>query len=111
MLKYHKLRDSRPNIQFNYLYRDAGNYKLYGFEIFRNPERVQPEIICKKIKAALIDGESFEPEKWNLKRLGFEEWSDELDHGWNEFGSVEPTAQGPTSGKSITEFLNEISQS
>jgi len=26
-----------PNIKFNYLYRDAGNYKHYGSVIFASP--------------------------------------------------------------------------
>jgi hypothetical protein len=26
-----------PNIKFNYLYRDGGNYKNYSSVIFRNP--------------------------------------------------------------------------
>jgi hypothetical protein len=97
------------NIKFNYLYRDAGNYKIYGEEIFSNPDGISVQEIETKIKAALIDGEFFEPEVWGIKPLRFDEWNDDLDHGWNEFESVEETNDGQRDMRSITQFIEAVS--
>lgn len=95
------------NIQFNYLYRDAGNYKVYGTEVFSNPNRLTLVEIEDKIKRSLIDGEFFDPKKWDLPRLGFSDWDDEIDHTRNELESVEECAEEVTRGK-IEEFLRKI---
>ena len=79
------MKDSENNIKFNYLYRDAGNYKVYGSQIFSNPDRLNLEDIEGQIRSVLIDGEFFEPLKWGLRALRFLEWIDDLDHYWNEF--------------------------
>lgn len=79
------------NIKFNYLYRDAGNYKLYGSVIFSNPNNLSLAEVESKIRARLIDGEFFNPDKWSIPRLAFEEHDRELDHDWHEFESVELT--------------------
>lgn len=103
------IKDLRNNIKFNYFYRDGGNYKIYGSEIFPNPECVKVEEIEIKIRTVLIDGEFFEPHKWGLKRLCFEVWNNDLDHFWNEFESLKPTDEPHTVDRTITEFLKEIS--
>jgi len=96
------------NIQFNYLYRDAGNYKLFGYEVFSNPEGIPIREIETTITANLIDGEYFDPLKWEVKPLTFSEWDDDLDHFWNEFESIEATPTPVTSKKSLKEFLDTI---
>lgn len=93
------------NIRFNYLYRDAGNYKIFGSEVFANPDGLKLGEIQGRIKALLIDGEFFDPVKWKIKTLCFPDFIDEEDHSWNEFDSIEFTSQEPTSEKSIGEFL------
>ncbi len=93
------------NIQFNYLYRDAGNYKVFGHAIFSNPDGLDIDQIEKSIKLALIDGQFFEPAKWGLTQLTFADWDDEEDHFWNEYESVEVTNAIPTATLSITELL------
>lgn len=47
------------NIKFNYLYRDAGNYKTFGFVIFANPNSILIEEAEKKFRNSLIDSEFF----------------------------------------------------
>jgi hypothetical protein len=102
------MSDSKNNIKFNYLYRDAGNFKVWAFEVFSNPDSLELKIIEDKIKKALIDGEFFDPEKWGVKRLKHDDWVPELDHGWNEFESVEVTGDELTQFSSITSFLIAI---
>jgi hypothetical protein len=96
------------NIKFNYLYRDGGNYKVYGSHIFENPDNISIIQIEEAIKRSLIDGEFFNPKEWDLEPLKFDDWNQELDHLWNEFESIELTSEHSTSGKSITKFLKII---
>ncbi|MBL7871256.1 MAG: hypothetical protein JNM78_06580 [Cyclobacteriaceae bacterium] len=99
---------SRSNIKFNYLYRDGGNYKVWGSEVFSNPDMIQLNYAEEKIRKSLIDGEFFDPTYWKVKRLKYEDWVSELDHSWNEFDSIENTLANPTTNYSITEFLTLI---
>jgi hypothetical protein len=98
------------NIKFNYLYRDAGNYKIWGYEVFGNPDLLSLEVIDRAIRTSLIDGEFFDPEFWKVKRLKHDDWIPELDHTWNEFDSVEYTDENPTVHISISEFIKMISK-
>jgi hypothetical protein len=102
------MSSSKSNIQFNYLYRDAGNYKVSGRVIFSNPEGLSLEGIEREIRAALIDQEFFDPAAWALPKLGFDEENPELDHGWNEFESVEQTEEEPTLEHTVSHFLEKI---
>lgn len=68
------------NIQLSYLYRDAGNYKLFGQVIFRNPENLSIDEIKSKIQVKLIEGEFFNAEKWGLPALQFENYLQDMDH-------------------------------
>ena len=104
------MKDFKNNIQLNYLYRDAGNFKLHGATVFSNPEDIPVSEIEKQIKSRLIDGEFFEPSKWGVAPLGFETWNDELDHSWNEYESIQITSEEPTFNKTIATFLRDISR-
>lgn len=104
------MNDSSPNIQFNYLYRDGGNYKSYGSVVFANPESLSLTEVEKKIKACLIDGEFFDPRKWKLTPITPENWDSELDHSWSEFESIHPTTQAVTASRTVGDFLAEIAR-
>lgn len=98
------------NIKFNYLYRDAGNYKEFGETIFTNQESKSLQEIELAIRKNLIEGEFFIPEKWNILRLTFDSYSPELDHDYHEFESVEVTDENPTESIDITTFLIGITE-
>ena len=100
---------SNNNIRFNYLYRDAGNYKEFGEIIFTNQDSKSLKEIELAIRKNLIEGEFFIPEKWNVPRLSFENYLPELDHDYHEFESVEVTDENLTENKDISVFLNLIS--
>lgn len=104
------MTESQNNIKFNYLYRDSGNFKVWGCEIFSNPDSIEQNNIEVKIKQALIDGEFFDPEKWGVSRLKFDDWVPKLDHTWNEYDSIEITSEEPTIHFSVKEFLDVISR-
>lgn len=104
------MSDSKNNIQFNYLYRDAGNYKVWGFEIFSNPDSLDLSYIESEIRKSLIDGEFFDPKEWKVTRLKHDDWVPELDHTWNEYSSIEFTNERTTVPYSVTEFLAAIAK-
>ncbi len=104
------MSSSKHNIKLNYLYRDGGNYKVWGSEVFSNPDLLPIESIEQKIRESLIDREFFDPEIWRVTRLRFDDLIPELDHAWNEYDSVEVTADETTNNCSITEFLKTISK-
>lgn len=103
------MNDSKSNIKFYYLYRDGGNYKVWGSVILSNPDSLPLAEIEGKIRKSLIDGEFFDPKYWKVKRLKHDDWVPELDHTWNEFESIEITDEEPTIDFSIVEFLDQIS--
>lgn len=96
------------NIRLSYLYRDVGNYKLFGQVVFRNPERIALEEIRNIVNAHLIDGEFFEAKKWGVPELQFDKYIPELDHTWYEFEGVEVTTHGITAEQSIMDFIDTI---
>jgi hypothetical protein len=77
------------NIRFNYLYRDAGNFKQYGSVVFRNPLNRSLAEIEAKLQQCLIDGMYFVAEDLNLPALQQYGYDAALDHDWHEFESVE----------------------
>jgi hypothetical protein len=86
------------NIKFEYCYRDGGNYKSHGFEVFSNNGDIPTKNIEAAIKSALIDGEWFYASKWNIKSLHHFEWNDSIDHPWHEFSSIHDTKEPATQG-------------
>ena len=99
------MSDSENNIQFNYLYRDAANFKVFGHEIFSNPERLELKLIDEEIRKSIIDGLFFDPDFCGIKRLKHDDWISKLDHTWNEYEFVESTIDNPTVNFSVKEFL------
>lgn len=99
---------SNNNIKINYLYRDAGNYKEFGEIIFTNQDLKSLDEIELAIRKNLIEGEFFIPEKWNVPRLSFEDYSPELDHDYHEFESIEITNENSTENIDIAAFLTGI---
>jgi hypothetical protein len=102
------MSDSKNSIKLTYLYRDAGNYKVFGSVVFSNPDGIAIAKIEAQIRSVLIDGEFFEPLKWGIKPLAFDESNDELDHSWNEFVSVHETADPPSTSMTVSSFLEKL---
>src|SRR5690606_41926148 len=67
------------NIRFNYLYRDAGNYKQYGFVVFSNPHNLPLREVEQTIPSAPIDAECCNASRTTLPALREQEWYDRLD--------------------------------
>lgn len=81
------------NVCFNYLYRDAGNFKNWSEVIFTNKTDTELNLLELQIRNFLIDGEFFVAEEVDLKKLYFPKYIKKLDHDWHEFHSIETTEE------------------
>lgn len=97
-----------PNIQFNYLYRDSGNYKKYGLVVFTNPDNLELTEIERLIRTKLIWGEWFYANEWLLPELFLEFVDLRIDPTWHEFESIENMDEPANQVLSIREFIKEL---
>jgi hypothetical protein len=98
------------NVLFEYLYRDAGNYKNWGNVIFSNPQNESIEDLILRLRLHLIDETYFVAKKARVPDLHFNDYDEELDHGWHEFDSLECTSESPTdvAGRDINQFILDL---
>jgi len=73
------------NVRFEYLYRDAGNFKNWGEIIFSNPHNLNADFVSTIAEKVLIDGTYFVTSKAGAPDLHDEN----LDHEWHEFYSFQ----------------------
>jgi hypothetical protein len=102
------MNDLENNLKFEYLYRDAGNYKQFGYVVFENPTQIDPDIATKQIKPHLIDGEFFYPAKVKVPCLEKYEFDPEMDHDWYEFEKFSLTDEKPTESVKAQSFLDRF---
>lgn len=99
------------NIKFSYLYRDSGNYKNFKELIFANPKGLSILDLEALIISKLIDGMWFYAKDWGLPDLHFEDWDEDLDHGFHEFESLsysEGLENAPISLEIFYKTVNEL---
>jgi hypothetical protein len=102
------MSDSIGNLKFEYLYRDAGNYKQFGCVVLKNPTQIRPDTAKDIIKPYLIDGEFFYPDKVQVPRLENYEFEPEMDHDWYEFVKFSTTNEKPTESVTVQDFLDRF---
>lgn len=98
----------KMNISFDYLYRDAGNYKLFDSVIFTNKNKLSTCAIDLAIHGNLFQGLYFIPKSWRLRKLKFPEFKSELDHPWHEYLGLTETKDYANDLRDIKEFLSEV---
>ena len=76
------------NLSFQYLYRDASNYKLHGEAVFSNRDRLSLKEIEERIRAHLRDGEFFIARQVHIEERFFDALDEQDDHPWHEFAQV-----------------------
>ncbi|MBE0644171.1 MAG: hypothetical protein IH600_08835 [Bacteroidetes bacterium] len=76
------------SVVFKYLYRDAGNNKLWGDIILTNRSDIDVQSAETTIRSSLIDEEFFIAEQIEVPVLSFDSHEPDLDHGWHEFHSI-----------------------
>ena len=92
------------NILFNYLYRDAANYKNFGSVVFANPDNVKIEEVATALESRLIDGCWFYAHEWQVPDLRFADINDS-DPTWHEFESLTYTDQVPDANINLENHL------
>jgi hypothetical protein len=95
------------NIRFEYLYRDAGNFKNWGEVVFSNPNQLKVKFVMEMAEEALIDRAYFVASKACVPDLKFAQYDEELDHGWHEAYAFILTDDAPNDpqGRSIEKFI------
>jgi hypothetical protein len=95
------------NIQFNYLYRDAGNYKKYGSVTFANPNNISFAELSTLIQSKLIDQTWFYHNHWRLPDLR-ETFDPEIDPTWHEFENVVYTDDRADIKNKLSDFIGLV---
>ena len=99
------------NIKFNYLYRDAGNYKKFASVVFSNPEMLTLQSVAMPLADIFSEEGLFVAHQIRVPEVFFyvrgNATSD--DHCFHEFDGVEETLEAPSDqhSRSISEFLAE----
>ena len=98
------------NIKFNYLYRDAGNYKNFGYAIFSNPESISVDEIKDKLEKAFKHKMFFIAQQIDLKELFFEDFPSDDDISFHEFDGLEVTVEPPNNltKRTIKQFIELV---
>lgn len=98
------------NIEFEYMYRDAGNYKDWGSIVLSNPSGHSLREVRLLINQAMPYGEFFNALSVRLPDLHFADYNAELDLPLHEFFDVTETDKHPDDPhrRSIDELVDEI---
>lgn len=75
----------KSKIIIEYLYRDAGNYKLFEESVIENPRNLSILEFEEWFKDQLIDNLYFVPQDFGLVKPKFPIDNPELDLDWCEF--------------------------
>jgi len=95
------------NGRFEYLYRNASNYKQWGTVVFSG---APDEDIARRLVAAWECLEFFIADQVRVPELFFDDGlNPEDDHCWHEFAALEPTDDEPTDefARTIESFVAE----
>lgn len=99
---------SSPDLELEYLYRDAGNNKCFGSVVFSNRASLSINEIEERLRAGFVDLDNhFEVAALGLPSLYEYPYDPELDHGWHEYDQITPTDAAPTHGD-IAELIERI---
>lgn len=102
------------NVKFNYLYRDAGNYKSWGAIIFANPNELSIQEIEIQFERLFFHGELFIAKQIDVTEvfLYSEDDASEDDHCFHEYESIELTEEEPNDpyNRTIVNFLKKVEE-
>lgn len=98
---------SKTNIKFNYLYRDAANYKNFGSIVLSNPNDIPIDKLRTLITNNLIDNEFFDPIRIKVPQLFFYPYNSD-DHTWHEFENIEETNEIISDSRTIEDLLSYL---
>ena len=96
------------NTRFNYMYRDASNYKSCGSVVFRGGIA---EALSTRLSAALESTEFFIADQIRIADVFLADWPlEQDDHCWHAFSDTELTSDAPDDPhvRTIEEFVAEV---
>jgi hypothetical protein len=98
------------NLKFEYLYRDAENYKIFGSLYIHNNLLLPLDTVENQIKQSLIDGEYFYPQQ-----LGIALFSEHLNpynifDGWYEFEKISEFEEEINYDFQWADFINRLTR-
>ena len=100
------------NIKFNYLYRDASNYKKWADIVFANPYHLSLSAASRAIRNVLWPEDLFVANQIRVPEVFLFAKGDisSDDHCFHEYYGVEKSAQTPSDkyGRTASEFVAEI---
>jgi len=109
------MRDIPMNIEFEYRYRDWGNFKKYGAVVFNNQHRLSIDEVSQRVLCASIEGQFFDASQLGIPELFFHDspFDPDLDHGMHEFCSVSETGlpADDTPNRDILDLLLKMESS
>lgn len=97
-------------VEVAYLYRDAGNYKLYGRAVLHCEGQRPIGELRQLLEGVLIDGAYFLPGALGISKPIFGETIAELDHDWLEFEDIRYTEEPATVSLDFPTFLSRLRQ-
>jgi hypothetical protein len=101
-------------VRFNYLYRDAGNYKRWSKVVFPNPDGMPLDAIAESLRAAFLSDGLFIAHQVRIPEVFFSEEGESTsdDHCFHEFDSVELYLESSSDvdSRSIAQFIAEVKQ-
>ena len=100
------------NARFEYLYRDASNYKAWGSVVFAG--EMTDDLACRLLRA-LESTEFFIAHQVRIPELfrGLQSWPlEQDDHCWHEFSCIEATNETANDRhrRTIEEFIIELEE-
>jgi hypothetical protein len=96
------------NVRFEYLYRDAGNFKNWGEVVFSNPSNISVESVAAMAAETFRVGPAyFVASQMGVPDLHFPERDEELDHDWHEVHAFHSTDddQSDPQGRNFETFI------
>jgi len=100
------------NIRFNYLYRDAGNYKKWASIVFSNPQGLTLHSVASSFANAFPEENLFIAHQIRVPEVFFYTRGNATsdDHCFHEFHTIEQTLEPPNDqhSRTIGEFLTEV---
>lgn len=102
------------SICFEYMYRDASNYKKGGEIIFSNPNNLSEKSIEERLSWAMEGGEYFIAGQVGIPEVFLYDGIslDDDDHCWHEMCRVSPSAEAfadtKTDTRTIDEFITDV---
>jgi hypothetical protein len=100
------------NVEFEYCYRDWGNFKRFGAVIFENRNQLAVDEIRRRVLRASCEGQWFNATHVRLPELYFPNcpFDPDLDHEFHEFRSASETelVADDSHNRDILDFLSEM---